>query len=84
MLVHEQVSKLHSMTKKNFEASFRAERAARMLTDADELNTYLQSGFNHFTTHFDEAFNFMQSPYGAILSQTILTDLSNWNQENST
>jgi len=60
MLIHEQVGKLHSMIKNNCEESFRAKRAARMLTNADELNTYLQSGFDHFTTHLNVPFNFMQ------------------------
>lgn len=31
-----------------------------MLTNADELNVYLQSGFDHFTKHLNVPFNFMQ------------------------
>ncbi|KAI6862995.1 hypothetical protein KC334_g20629, partial [Hortaea werneckii] len=51
MTINEQVGKLHSMIKSNCEDSFRSKRRARMLTNADELNVYLQSGFDHFTTH---------------------------------
>ncbi|QIW98040.1 hypothetical protein AMS68_003558 [Peltaster fructicola] len=60
MLINEQVDKLHGMIKSNCEESFKAKRRARMLTNADELNTYLQSGFDHFTAHLDVPFNFMQ------------------------
>lgn len=59
MTINEQVGKLHSMIRANCEESFRSKRRARMLTNADELNTYLQSGFDHFTTHLDVPFNFM-------------------------
>lgn len=58
--INEQISKLHEVIKKNCEDSFRSKRRARMLTNADELNTYLQSGFDHFTTHLDLPFNFME------------------------
>ena len=58
--INEQIGKLHSVIKKNCDDSFRTKRRARMLTNADELNTYLQSGFDHFTTHLDVPFNFMQ------------------------
>lgn len=60
MTINEQVGKLHSMIKSNCEDSFRSKRRARMLTNADELNVYLQSGFDHFTTHLNIPFNFMQ------------------------
>ena len=60
MTIHDQIGKLHSIIKSACEDSFRAKRRARMLTNADELNVYLQSGFDHFTTHLDVPFNFMQ------------------------
>ena len=60
MLIDEQIGKLHSVIKRNCDDSFRTKRRARMLTNADELNTYLQSGFDHFTTHLNVPFNFMQ------------------------
>ncbi|KAH9825933.1 Patatin-like phospholipase [Teratosphaeria destructans] len=60
MTINEQIGKLHSMIKNNCEDSFRVKRRARMLSNADELNVYLQSGFDHFTQHLDIPFNFMQ------------------------
>nr|POE62816.1 calcium-independent phospholipase a2-gamma [Quercus suber] len=60
MTINEQIGKLHDVIKSNCEDSFRTKRRARMLTNADELNVYLQSGFDHFTTHLDIPFNFMQ------------------------
>ncbi|KAK4897196.1 hypothetical protein LTR27_005089 [Elasticomyces elasticus] len=60
MTINEQIGKLHQMIKSNCEESFRTKRRARMLTNADELNVYLQSGFDHFTTHLNVPFNFMQ------------------------
>ncbi|KAI5359445.1 putative Zinc finger, RING-type, patatin-like phospholipase domain-containing protein [Septoria linicola] len=58
--INEQVGKLQGIIKANCEESFRNKRRARMLTNADELNTYLQSGFDHFTSHLDIPFNFMR------------------------
>ncbi|KAF2211774.1 hypothetical protein CERZMDRAFT_42792 [Cercospora zeae-maydis SCOH1-5] len=58
--IHEQVGKLRGIIKANCEESFRNKRRARMLTNADELNIYLQSGFDHFTSHLDIPFNFMR------------------------
>ena len=60
MTINDQIGKLHSTIKANCDESFRSKRRARMLTNADELNTYLQSGFDHFTTHLNIPFNFMQ------------------------
>ena len=60
MTISEQVGKLHQTIKANCEESFRTKRRARMLTNADELHVYLQSGFDHFTTHLNIPFNFMQ------------------------
>jgi len=60
MTINDQIGKLHDMIKRNCEESFRTKRRARMLTNADELNVYLQSGFDHFTTHLNVPFNFMQ------------------------
>lgn len=60
MVINEQVGKLHAMIKDATEKSFRTKRSARMLTNSDELNVYLQSGFDHFTSHLDIPFNFVQ------------------------
>lgn len=58
--INEQIGKLQGIIRANCEESFRSKRRARMLTNADELNVYLQSGFDHFTTHLDVPFNFMR------------------------
>ncbi|KAF2721275.1 hypothetical protein K431DRAFT_224804 [Polychaeton citri CBS 116435] len=60
MVINEQIGELHNMIKANCEHSFRSKRTARMLTNADELNIYLQSGFDHFTRYLNIPFNFMQ------------------------
>lgn len=59
-IINEQIGKLQDVIRSNCEESFRSKRRARMLTNADELNVYLQSGFDHFTKHLDVPFNFMQ------------------------
>ena len=59
-VMDDQLGKLHAVIRENCEKSFRAKNDARMLIGADELNVYLQSGFDHFTAHLDAPFNFMQ------------------------
>ncbi|KAL1582024.1 hypothetical protein WHR41_09394 [Cladosporium halotolerans] len=60
MLLSQQVDKLHAAIRADCRASHEAKRRARLLVDADELNLYIQSGFDHFTTHIEVPFNFMQ------------------------
>ena len=60
MLADVQINKLHQRIVSDCDASFRAKNDAHMLSNADELNTYLQAGFDHFTTKEDEAFNFIE------------------------
>lgn len=69
--INEQVGKLQAIIKSNCEESFRDKRRARMLSTADELNTYLQSGFDHFTTHLNVPFDFMRI---SLLSNPIPND----------
>ena len=59
-LIGQQVNKLRNTIRTDCDASHESKRYARLLTNADELNLYLQSGFDHFTTHIDVPFNFMQ------------------------
>ena len=60
MLSDTQINKLHHRIIQNCDASFKAKNDAHMLSNADELNTYLQAGFDHFTTKEDEPFNFVE------------------------
>lgn len=59
-LIDQQMDKLHTAIRGSCMASHQAKRRARLLTDAGELDEYLQSGFDHFTSHLDVPFNFMQ------------------------
>lgn len=60
MVIDQQIAKLQSLIQSSCVKSFHAKRRARMLTNADELNIYFQAGFNHFTTHLDIPFNFVE------------------------
>ena len=60
MLADTQIHKLHHQIVQNCDASFKAKNDAHMLSNADELNTYLQAGFDHFTTKEDQPFNFVE------------------------
>lgn len=59
-LIDEQIEKLHAAIRAACESSHQAKRRARLLIGAEELGDYLQSGFDHFVTHLDVPFNFMQ------------------------
>ena len=59
MLANAQINKLHHEIVIHCDASFSAKDDAHMLSSVDELNTYLQAGFDHFTTKEDQPFNFV-------------------------
>lgn len=59
MLANEQVNKLHQQIIKDCDNSYKAKTDSHMLSNTDDLNTYLQAGFDHFTTKDDEPFNFI-------------------------
>jgi hypothetical protein len=59
MLTNNQINKLHREIVKHCDASFSAKDQAHMLSNVDELNSYLQAGFDHFTTKEDQPFNFV-------------------------
>ena len=59
MLANSQINKLHHEIVLHCDASFSAKDDAHMLSSVDELNTYLQAGFDHFTTKEDQPFNFV-------------------------
>jgi predicted acylesterase/phospholipase RssA len=58
--MQEQISQLRQSIRQCCHKSSEAKKRTRMQTDAIELGTYLQSGFDHFTTHLDLPFDFMQ------------------------
>lgn len=59
MLTHSQINELHHEIVKYCDASFSAKDEAHMLSNVDELNSYLQAGFDHFTTKENQPFNFV-------------------------
>lgn len=59
MQMDTQITELHHEIKRNCAFSYSAKREAHMLSNTDELNSYLQAGFDHFTTKVDEPFNFV-------------------------
>lgn len=58
-LMDRQIACLHREIRDDCDESFKAKRKARMLTNSDELNVYLQSAFEHFTRSLTTPFNFV-------------------------
>lgn len=61
MLTNTQINKLHRKIVLHCDASFSAKDDAHMLSNVEELNAYLQDGFDHFTTKEDQPFNFVDA-----------------------
>lgn len=59
-LMEQQLELLHSAIQIDCQASHKAKRRARLLVNHEELGLYFQSGFEHFATHLDQPFNFVQ------------------------
>ncbi|KAL8762431.1 MAG: hypothetical protein Q9184_001559 [Pyrenodesmia sp. 2 TL-2023] len=59
MLTNAQIDKLHHKIVLHCDASFSAKDDAHMLSNVEELDAYLQAGFDHFTTKEDQPFNFV-------------------------
>ena len=59
MLTNSQINKLHHKIVLYCDASFSAKDNAHMLSNVEELDAYLQAGFDHFTTKEDAPFNFV-------------------------
>jgi hypothetical protein len=60
MLLNNQVDKLHERIMKGCDAAFYARERVRMLPHVDQLNEYLQAGFEHFSKRLDAPFNFVE------------------------
>jgi hypothetical protein len=58
--MREQVSQLRQSIENCCQKACESKRRTRMQTNAEELGRYLQSGFDHFTSHLDLPFDFMQ------------------------
>lgn len=60
-LMEEQISKLYDCTFKACVAARRARYQARMLLDVEELYSYLQEAFNHYSNTLESPFDFVQA-----------------------
>jgi hypothetical protein len=60
MLLNDQVDKLQERIMKGCDAAFYARESVRMLPHVDQLNEYLQAGFDHFSKRLDAPFNFIE------------------------
>ena len=59
MLTNTQINKLHQRIVLHCDASFSAKDDAHMLSNVEDLDAYLQAGFDHFTSKEDQPFNFV-------------------------
>lgn len=61
-LLDDQVKKLHQLIHRSCIGSFETKQAARMQLDSDELEVYIQSAYEHFTSEagLTEPFDFRQ------------------------
>ena len=59
MLTNSQINKLYHKIDLYCDASRGAKDDAHMLSSVEELQAYLQAGFDHFTTKEDQPFNFV-------------------------
>jgi hypothetical protein len=59
-LMDKQVTKLHTEIVQHCKYSYDTKRSARMLSSAEELDVYVQAGFDHFSKGLDKPFNFVE------------------------
>ena len=59
-LMDSQVTKLHKRIDELCEKSYLTKRNARMLSNAEELDVYVQAGFDHFSRDLKKPFNFIK------------------------
>lgn len=59
-LMDDQVTKLHEKIVQRCKESYDTKRSARMLSSAEELDIYIQAGFDHFSSGLEKPFNFVQ------------------------
>ncbi len=60
MLIDKQIGKLHDMIQCKCLASFGHKKQVRMLLNADRLQQYVTSAYDHFSRHLDEPFDFVK------------------------
>jgi hypothetical protein len=62
-LMKDQMGKLYEQISHSTDAAKKSKRDLRMLLDGDELQTYLQFAFDHFSNNLDQAFDFVQASF---------------------
>jgi hypothetical protein len=60
-LLLRQINNLKSLISSQCEESDRAKRQARMRLNSDDLGTFIQAAFDHFSTTLDAPFNFVDA-----------------------
>lgn len=63
MLASDQVNILHREIAKACDTSFKAKMDTYLIANTEQLNKYLQAGFDHFTKKPDEPFNFVTAAF---------------------
>lgn len=59
-LMDKQVTKLHERIVQQCKDSYDTKRRVGMLSNAEELDVYVQAGFDHFSRRLDKPFNFVE------------------------
>lgn len=62
-LMKDQMEKLYKEISYSTDAAKKSKRELRMLLDSEELQTYLQFAFDHFSNNLDQAFDFVQASF---------------------
>jgi hypothetical protein len=63
MLASDQISTLHREIAKACDISFKAKMDSHLIASTEQLNKYLQAGFDHFTKRPDDPFNFITAAF---------------------
>lgn len=62
-LINDQIQQLYATIQKACSLARRRKSELRMLLDADELQPYLQFAFDHFASHLNTPFDFVQASF---------------------
>jgi hypothetical protein len=60
MQIDEQIGKLHQVIQQKCSASFAHKKSVRMLLNAERLQQYVNSAYDHFSRRLDEPFDFVK------------------------
>ncbi|KAK3379099.1 hypothetical protein B0T24DRAFT_716735 [Lasiosphaeria ovina] len=60
MLIDDQIGKLHAVIRQKCSTSFAHKKSVRMLLNAERLQQYVNSAYDHFSRRLDEPFDFVK------------------------